>query len=124
MRPALQLKPMQVCFVRGLGLPCSHAGCLAHNAPVCPRALRASREQASREQARSHRKASGSELGSRKSWSCQACRQGLRHGPELPGNKQGRLGTMRQPASGRDMELHNSNSVRDESHTKFQREFC
>jgi hypothetical protein len=30
----LQLKPMQVCFVRGLGSPCSQAGHLAHIAPV------------------------------------------------------------------------------------------
>jgi hypothetical protein len=30
---------MQVCFVRGDGSPCSHAGCLACNAPVHPKAL-------------------------------------------------------------------------------------
>jgi hypothetical protein len=33
--PVLQLKPMQVCFVRGVGSPRSDAGNLAHNAPVC-----------------------------------------------------------------------------------------
>jgi hypothetical protein len=69
-------------------------------------------------------KANGSELELRKSWSCQASRQGLRHGLKLLSDKQGRLGTVRQPASGRDMELHDSSSVRDESHTKFRREFC
>jgi hypothetical protein len=79
---------------------------------------------ASREQVQSHLKANGSELESRKSWSCQASRQGLRHGLKLLSNKQGRLGTARQPASGRDTELHNSSSVRDESHTKLGRELC
>jgi hypothetical protein len=34
-RPVLQLKPMQVCFVRGVGSPRSHARNLACNAPVC-----------------------------------------------------------------------------------------
>jgi hypothetical protein len=32
----------QVCFVRGVGSPCSHARHSARNAPVCPRVLRAS----------------------------------------------------------------------------------
>jgi hypothetical protein len=64
-------------------------------------------------------KANGSELESRKSWSCQARRQGPCHGHKLLSNKQGRLGIARQPASGRDMELHDSNSVRDESHAKI-----
>jgi hypothetical protein len=34
-RPVLQLKPMQVCFVKGVGSPRSHAGHLACKAPVC-----------------------------------------------------------------------------------------
>jgi hypothetical protein len=67
---------------------------------------------------------SGSELESRKSWPCQARRQGLCHGPKLPGDKQGGLGIASQPATGRDMELRDSNSVRDESHTKLRRELC
>jgi hypothetical protein len=69
-------------------------------------------------------KANGSELESRKSWSCQARRQGPHHGPKLPDNKQGGLGIASQLATGRDMELRDSNSVRDESHTKFPHEFC
>jgi hypothetical protein len=110
---------MQVCFVRGLSSPCSQAGHLAHKAPVSPMTLRNSREQA-----RTHMKANGLELGSRKPWSCQACRRGLCHGPKLPDNKQDCLGIARQPATGQDMELHNSNSVMDESHAKFRRELC
>jgi hypothetical protein len=38
--PCSQL--MQVCFVRGVGSPCSHAGHLALIAPVCNQLLRAS----------------------------------------------------------------------------------
>jgi hypothetical protein len=110
---------MQVCFVRGLGSPCSQAGCLAHKVPVSSRMPRDSRESAW-----THMEANGSELESRKPWSCQAHRQGLRHGPKLPGGKQGGLGIASQPATGRDMELRDSNSVRGESRTKFRREFC
>jgi hypothetical protein len=73
--------------------------------PSLQRTLRASRERA-----RSHEGANGSELESRKSWSCQARRQGLCHGLKLPDNMQCRLGIARQPASGRDMELRDSNS--------------
>jgi hypothetical protein len=105
--------------LRGVGSPCSHARHLAHKAPVSSRTLRDSREPAG-----TQTKANGSELESRKSWSCQASQQGLRHGPKPLSNKQGRLGIARQPATGRDMELWDSNSVRDESHTKFRREFC
>jgi hypothetical protein len=119
MRPVLQLKPMQVCFVRGLGSPCSQARCSAHKAPISKRTLGTSGEQA-----RSHVKANGSELGSCKSWSCQASQQGPCHGLKPLSNKQGRLGAARKPASGQDVELHNSNSVRDESHAKLRREFC
>jgi hypothetical protein len=118
-RAVLQLKPMQVCFVRGVGLPCSHARHLAHKAPVSSRTLRDSREPAG-----THMKANGSELESRKSWSCQASQQGLCHGPKPLSDKQGRLGIARQPATGRDMELRDSNSIRDESHAKFRHEFC
>jgi hypothetical protein len=56
--------------------------------------------RASREQARFHMKANGSELESRKPWSCQASQQGLRHGPKALSDKQGRLGIARQPATG------------------------
>jgi hypothetical protein len=63
--------------------------------PSLQRTLRASREQA-----RSHMKANGSELEWRKSRSCQASRQGLCRGLKLHSNKQGGLGTARQPASG------------------------
>jgi hypothetical protein len=78
--------------------------------------------RAHREQARTHMKANGLELELHKSWSCQASRQGLHHGPKLPNNKQGGLGIACRPATGQDVELLNSNSASDESHTKFRRE--
>jgi hypothetical protein len=89
--------------------------------PSLQRTLGASGEQA---RSHTHMKANGSELGSCKSWSCQARRQGLCHGPKLPDNKQGSLGIASQPATGRDVELRDSNSARDEPHAKFRREFC
>jgi hypothetical protein len=75
--------------------------------------------QGLREQVWTHMKANGSELESRKSWSCQASRQGLCHGPKLPNDKQGGLGIARRPASGRDVELRDSNSISDESHARI-----
>jgi hypothetical protein len=58
-RPVSSSLPMQVCFVGGLGSPCSQAGHLACKAPVSKRMLGTSGEQV-----RSHVKASGSELES------------------------------------------------------------
>jgi hypothetical protein len=92
---------------------------LACKAPVSSRMLRNSREPA-----RSHMRANGSELGSCKSWSCQARQQGLCRGPKLPDDKQGSLGIASQPATGQDAELRDSNSARGESHAKLRREFC